>query len=84
MKQKIDAVLDRVRDPESGLTVAQLGLIQSFRFIEKGNKLVAFKSQMRSGKGCCTLVANMLLHTTLKELISELEKEFPEYHIEVA
>jgi len=26
MKQKIDAVLDRVKEPETGLSIAQLGL----------------------------------------------------------
>lgn len=84
MKKKLDTVLDRVKEPESGLSVSQLGLVERFRFIEKDRRLIVFKSRIRSSKGCCTVVANMLLHSTLKSLTQELETEFPDLRIEIA
>lgn len=32
MKQKIEAALDRVKEPESGLSIAQLGLVEKLRY----------------------------------------------------
>lgn len=38
MIEKIDRVLERVKDPESGLPVSRLGLVKRFRYSEREKK----------------------------------------------
>ncbi len=42
MKKRIDAVLDRVKDPESGLSVSELGLVTKLRYSEEHSHLYIF------------------------------------------
>jgi hypothetical protein len=84
IQKKLDGVLHRVKEPESGLSLSQLGLVERFRYSAKDRRLIVFKSKIMPGKGCCTLISNMLLHSTLESLIKELQYEFPDFSIEVA
>jgi len=34
MKRKIDGVLERVKEPESGLSIAELGLVTKLRYTD--------------------------------------------------
>jgi len=83
MKKELDAVLDRVKEPESGLSVGDIGLVQKFRYVSSKNMLYVYRNSILPGKGCCTLISNMLLSTTQKELIGELKKSFPKLTIEM-
>ena len=40
MKEKIDRVLDTVKEPETGLTMAQLGFVERVRYVEDKKKLI--------------------------------------------
>ena len=61
MKQKIDAVLDRVKEPVTGLPVAQLGLVERLRYSEKQKKLfVMFNAQNRRTPECCKIIQEYL------------------------
>ena len=83
MIKKIDAVLERVREPESNLTIAQLGLVKRLRYSEKHNKLTVFmNSVLNSHKYCCTIMQGCLLYGTIKSLTGEFQKEFPDLSIE--
>jgi metal-sulfur cluster biosynthetic enzyme len=42
MKEKIDRVLDTVKEPETGLTMAQLGFVERVRYYEEKKKLTVF------------------------------------------
>jgi hypothetical protein len=84
MRQKLDNVLDRVKEPESGLSLSQLGLVERFRYIAKDRRLIVFKSEIKPSKGCCTVISNMLLHSTLESLAKALQDEFPDFSIEIA
>lgn len=84
MKNKIDAVLDRVKDPESDLSVAQMGLVEKLRYIDKHRKLVVFTKQPKAPHACCTIIAKLLQTTIAEQLTYEFEKEFPELTIEFA
>ena len=81
MKQKIDSVLEKVREPESGLSVGELGLVRKFRYNAAKRTLYVFRNQILPSKGCCTIISNMLLETTQKDLLEELQAAFPELDV---
>lgn len=84
MKQKIDAVLDRVKEPLTGLSIAQLGLVERFRYSEKNKKLfVMLNPQNRRTPKCCKIIQGFLLSDILHALTEEYSKEFPELSIEI-
>jgi metal-sulfur cluster biosynthetic enzyme len=84
MKQKIDAVLDRVKEPVTGLPVAQLGLVERLRYSESKKKLFVFlNAENRRTPKCCKIIQGLLLSDILKALTEEFNKEFPELSIEI-
>ncbi len=84
MKQKIDAVLDRVKEPVTGLPVAQLGLVERLRYSEEKKKLfVMLNAQNRRTPKCCKIIQGLLLSDILHALTEEFNKEFPELSIEI-
>ena len=82
MIERIDAVLERVKDPESTLSMAELGWVQKIRYNEQNKKLYVFTNSLGPGKKCCTLIAGLLVSSTIKSLTRELEKEFPNLSVE--
>ena len=84
MKNKIDSVLDRVKDPESGLSVSELGLVKKLRYSEGKKHLYVFTDFFKRHPGCltCAAVASLVSSSIQKNLESELEKEFPDIIIE--
>lgn len=84
MKQKIDSVLDRVKDLESDLSVAQLGLVKKVRYSEEQNLLYVFTDFVSRQPGCitCAGIAMAVSAIILKKLEAEFQKEFPEMTIE--
>ena len=83
MKQKIDAVLDTVKEPESGLSVGEIGLVQKFRYVSSKKTLYVFRNSILPSKGCCNIMSNMLLAATQKNLLDALKASFPELTIEM-
>jgi metal-sulfur cluster biosynthetic enzyme len=82
IQKKIDRVLDRIKDPQSGMTIAQLGLVGKIRYVEKSRKLIVFLNRLGKGKTCCATLNIVLLadfETAIKE---SLETEFPQFSIE--
>jgi len=84
MTQKIDMVLDRVKDPESDLSVAELGLVKKVRYSEEQNLLYVFTDFVSRQPGCvtCSGIAMAISATILKNLETEFQKEFPDLTIE--
>ena len=82
MKRRIDGVLERVKEPESGLSIAELGLVERLRYSEKHRKLVVFTNPINSPPGCCVIMAKLLQDTTGQRLTEEFQKEFPGLSIE--
>lgn len=76
-------ILDRVKEPESGLSVAQLGLVHKCRLNQNRGKLYLYISPIAPSKGCCALISTMLLDTTLESLTREFKKAFPEFSIQL-
>ncbi len=84
MREKIDAVLERVRDPESDLSVAQLGLVRKLRWSEAHNHLYIFTDFASRQPGCltCAGIAMVISASILKKLEAEFQTEFPDLTIE--
>jgi len=83
MIQKIDDVLERVKEPESGLSIAELGLVKRLRYSENRRKLSVFTNSLKSNHHyCCTVIQGLLISSTLKTLSEEFQKEFPNLSIE--
>jgi metal-sulfur cluster biosynthetic enzyme len=83
MTCKIEAILNRVKEPESQLTIAQLGLVKKIRYNKISKKLSVFISAIGPSKGCCTVIGTLLLSTTLENLTQEFKKEFPDLAVEM-
>ena len=82
MTRKIDGILERVKEPESGLSIAQLGLVERLRYSERYKKLYIVTNPIGSPPGCCVIIAKLLQSTTGERLEKEFRKEFPDLSIE--
>ncbi len=84
MIKKIDTVLDRVKDPESGLSVLHLGLVKRVRFSEARKKLFVFTDFQSHMPDCktCVFIAKMVGENILRNLTVEFNLEFPDLEIE--
>ena len=82
IQKKIDRVFDSIQDPQSGMTIAQLGLVGKIRYVEKSQKLIVFLNRLGKGKSCCAAL-NMVVLADLEKAIKEgLEVEFPQFSID--
>ena len=84
MKKKLQSVLERVRDPGTNVAISELGLVERFRYYPEQKKLSVFLNPVRPGKVCCSIISSLLLSSTLKDLMNELQKEFPDFAVERA
>ncbi len=73
MIKKIDAVLDRVKDPESGLSVLHLGLVKRVRFSEAQKKLFIFTDFQSHMPDCktCVFIAKLVGDNIIRNLAVE-------------
>ncbi|MEJ2731663.1 MAG: hypothetical protein P8185_24665 [Deltaproteobacteria bacterium] len=84
MKEKIDRVLDTIKEPETGLSMAQLGFVQRVRYNPEKKKLIVFSSNLRPNrKICCTVMQGLLISSTLSSLTEAFQKAFPDLEVEV-
>ena len=84
MKEKIDTILDTVKEPETGLTMSQLGFVERIRYSEKQKKLTVFSCNLRANqKLCCTVIQGVLISGTKNALAEAFQKAFPELAVEV-
>jgi metal-sulfur cluster biosynthetic enzyme len=84
MTRKIDSVLDRVKDPESNLPIAQLGVVKRLRYDEEKRALYIFTDFYSHLPRCvtCAAIARTIASTIIRDLRIEFEKEFPDLSIE--
>ena len=84
MIEKIDRVLERVKDPESGLPVSRLGLVKRFRYSEREKKIFVFTDVYPHLPKCvtCAAIARTIVSAFIRDLTAELEREFPELSVE--
>jgi len=77
MIRKIDTVLNRVKEPESNLSVGELGIIQKFRYNENKRALYIFANTYGNRKACCYLITKLIESEVMNRVKNELKKEFP-------
>ena len=84
MTKKIDGVLDRVKEPETGLSMSELGRVSRLRYSEKLKKLAVFTTPLESNRHyCCTVLQGLLIKGTFERLTEEFQREFPDLQIEL-
>ncbi|HOK06084.1 MAG TPA: hypothetical protein P5269_01715 [Syntrophales bacterium] len=83
MTAKIEGVLDRVKDPESGLPVGALGFVRRLRYSEKEKILYVFLDTYGHLPKCitCAAVAKLVMEGIIRDLRTELEREFPDLKV---
>jgi len=82
MKKKLSDLLDRVKEPQSGLTISQLGMIEGIKHEPITNKLLVVTNPQITSKACC-MVFNLFEVGEIEDLIAfELKKEFPNVEVE--
>mgnify|MGYP000667708855 CR=1 FL=1 len=84
MTEKIASILKRVKDPESGLSVEELGVIRRVRYNEEKEEMYIFADFVSHLPGCltCVGIARAIISTILRDLKEEFQKEFPTLVIE--
>lgn len=83
MVRSIEAVLARVREPESNLAVGELGLVERFRLVADQGKLLVVVRGTANPKACCFVLAKVMEAAVLDRVRSELELEFPDLEVEL-
>ena len=82
VQDKIDFILDRVKEEQSGMSAAQLGIVQKVRFHEGKKGITIFLHPMGRMKSCCS-VMNMMFLENLENLMKEaFNQEFPGFSIQ--
>jgi hypothetical protein len=84
IQNKIDSVLDRIKEPQSGLSLSQIGFVEKIRCNSEGKKLIVFTNRLGHSKACCIALNMIVLGHIEKTLVEELKKEFPNHSIEFA
>jgi metal-sulfur cluster biosynthetic enzyme len=84
MKQKIENILERVKDPESDLSIAQLGLVNRILYSEKEKKLAVFTNNYSNVPNCvtCAVIGWTIMSMIIRDLTAEFQKEFSDLTIE--
>ncbi|NOY08640.1 MAG: hypothetical protein GXP33_07340 [Spirochaetes bacterium] len=85
MTEKLDRILDAVKDPESQLPISRLGLVKRFRYSKKHGILYVFIDFLSHRPSCKTCAGiSMLIESSITgNLKNALEKEFPELSIRI-
>jgi metal-sulfur cluster biosynthetic enzyme len=84
VQEKIEAILKRVRDPESGLPIADLNLVQRVRVSEDHSLIYLDVPFDQHAPGCltCAGIAMTIIVGIKRELVAAFEQEFPGYAVE--
>ena len=82
IQRRLDAILDRVEDRVSGVSLARAGLVERFRFQPGRGRLLVLCRPRRAHRACCLLLEGAVVDHALEELRSELERAFPELRVE--
>ena len=85
MQQKIEDVLQRVKDPESGLPIARLGVVERVRYNAEKQELYVFADFLSHQPSCmaCVGIASVVISGIRRRLVEEFEAEFPELKVEL-
>lgn len=85
MARKMEEVLARVKDPESGLSVSRLGVVERFRYNKEKGELYVFTDFASHQPACmtCVGIASVVINGIRRDLQKELEAEFPDLKVQL-
>ena len=81
MKNKLSSILERVKEPQSGLSISEMGYVAGIKHEPITNKLIVVTDTRITPKACC-MVFNLFGISRIENLLTdELKKEFPELEV---
>ena len=85
MARRIEAVLERVKDPESGYSLAELGIVERVRYDAEKRELYVFADFLSHMPSCiaCVGIASVVVSGLRRRLTEELGAEFPELGVKL-
>lgn len=85
VKAKFDSVLDRVKEGQSELSLAELGLVKKISYHEKEKTIIAHLNVPDQRLECmaCAAVNGFVVEHITRDLKAALETEFPGWTVEV-
>jgi metal-sulfur cluster biosynthetic enzyme len=84
MKNKLTHLLNTVKEPHSGLTLNQLGIIEGIKYDSLTNKLIVVTDPDTTSKACC-MIFDLYKVGELEDMIASVfMREFPGMKIEFA
>jgi len=81
IQEKIDRVLDGIQDPQTGMTISQMGLVEKIRYVEKRRKLIVFFNRLGHCKACCAALNLVMLADFENAIKKGLKTEFPQFSV---
>ncbi|NOZ79840.1 MAG: hypothetical protein GXP48_11815 [Acidobacteria bacterium] len=78
MQEALGAVLARVIDPVTGISIARLGLVERFRLQPERRRLLVFCRRIATHHACCIVFDALAFEDTLERLRAELGTTFPD------
>ncbi len=84
IQEKIDGILKRVRDPESGLPILELDLVRRVRVSDEHRMVYLDVPFDEHTPGClaCAGIAMTLVMGIRRELKAAFQEDFPGYEVE--
>ncbi|MCJ7830468.1 MAG: iron-sulfur cluster assembly protein [Desulfobacterales bacterium] len=80
MAAKIASILQQVKDPESGLAIDRLGLVERVRYNAPKGEMYIFTDFLSHRPGCpaCAGIAMAVMASIQRDLAEAFRKEFPD------
>lgn len=84
VQQRIEGILTRVKDPESGLSISDLGLVRRVRVSDEGKVVYLDVPFDNHTPGClaCAGIAMTIILGIRRDLKAAFEDEFPGFTVE--
>ena len=85
MIRRIDAVLERVKEPETFRSVGELNLVERVTYSDSERRLLVSTIIATGVSTCmvCGVVTEHLRQAIQRDLLTEFRKEFPDLDVEV-
>lgn len=75
-KVRLSDILDRVKDPQNGVSISQMNLVAGIKQHEEANEFIVYFNAIASAKACC-VIFQLSTFSTMETLLKvEIEKEF--------
>lgn len=86
VRAKFDAVLARVKEPQSELSLSELGLVPKLTYSPSSKTITALLDTSAPPYSCpaCSAVNGLVRETLARDLAAALQAEFPGWTIKIA